>query len=227
MGSLSRLIGSSTGLQITYAGFAAYALYTLAKFFSVFAENSLIMTIIAGAGTLGALAAIISMVVTGIRKARQGKKRILWTIWAFIGCLPFTVPTLLALVDVAGSIEGTKVEIQLPATEQEKLKNKIEELKAKNPKSPALPTLSKIYAEDRYRYRGETVDYIDKDFKTVKYEPTEQIKKEREFWARLPERNKVVRREGLFVGGIAFSILLISLSAGFFSRINRTSNTPL
>lgn len=226
MGRLSSLIASSTGLKITYAGFAAYAFYTLMKYCSVSAEDSIIMTIIAGAGTLGSLAAIISMVVTGIRRARQGRKRMLWSIWACIGCLPLAVPSVLALVAATGSIGGSKVELQ-PPIEQEKIKMKIEEIKAKSPRSPALPMLSRIYAEDRYRYRGEIIDYVDKDFKTVKYEPNEKIRKEREFWTNLPERTKAARSEGLFVGGVAFSILMISVLAGFFSRIDRTSNTPL
>lgn len=222
MGRLSTLIAGSTGLKITYAGLAAYGLYTLAKLLSIAAEDSVLMVLVAGIGVVGLNAAVISMVVTGIRRARQGANRMLWSVLACLGCLPFTV---LIFLTIAGSIERPKI-VQ-PQFTEEKLKIKIEEIRAKSPKSPALPTLTKIHAEDRYRYKGEIIDYVDKDFKTVKYEPTEKVKKEREFWATLPERTKAARKERLLEGGVAFSILLISVLAGFFSRIERTSNTPL
>lgn len=225
MGRLTRLIEGSTGLKITYTGLAAYGLYTLAKFFSLSTEDSVLMVLVAGLGNLGLLASVISMVVTGVRRARQGRSRMAWSIWACLGCLPFTLPIFTALMSVAVSVEGPKVEHQWPAV-QEMLKIKIEEIKAKSPRSPALPTFSKSYAEGQYRYRGEVIDYVDKDFKTVKYEPTEKIRKEREFWVNLPVRIKAVRRERLLEGGIAFSILLISILSGFFSSIDRTSDTP-
>ena len=95
MSSLRQLLSNSIGLKITYFGFAAYAIHTLAKYYlpspNSFAPLNVLVMVFGILGPLGLIVAVLSMILTGVRGVRHNGIKSWWTLWAVVGVAPFVI----------------------------------------------------------------------------------------------------------------------------------------
>lgn len=227
MPSLQRIISSSTGLKITYVGFAAYALHTLAKFYLPQPHSpsplSTLILVISFLGQLGLMAALLSMIATGTRGIRRVGLKSWWSLWALLGMAPF-IAIAIAILSFSMLVNSEKPFLNSVARKDnlQVLEKKIEEMKAKKADPKLISKISKIYASEAYLYEGKIVEYIDENGSLSKYQPTEQEIQQRRDWKDMPQKIEEAQKSRFFEVGILFAIPLLTVAASILIPMKKT-----
>jgi len=223
MTSLRQLISTSTGLKITYAGFAAYAIYTLVKFYVPAADlSNILTTIICFLGPLGLIAAILSMIVTGVRGIRRVGLKSWWSLWALLGIAPFIV-TAISILSFSMLVNAEKPFIKNLMNDNtlQLMENKIVELKRKKADPKLISNVTKMYARDTYFYKGDIIEYVDEKGTPIKYRPTDKEIQQRRDLKDLPQKVEEAQTNRLLEVVFWFAIPLLTVVASFLIPMKR------
>jgi hypothetical protein len=228
MSSLRQLLSNSIGLKITYFGFAAYSLHTLAKFYlpspNSFAPLNVLVMVFGVLGPLGLIVAVLSMIVTGVRGSRRNGIKSWWTLWTVVGVAPFVVLAISILsfnILVKDSKETLLNLNKDDIARVQQLANKVTEMKAKKASPLMISKVSRLYASDAYLYKGEIVEYLDEAGNSVKYQPTEKEIKRRNDMKEFPQKFEEAQHGRFAAIIILFAIPLLVVIVALFIPIKR------
>jgi hypothetical protein len=228
MSSFRQLLSNHIGLKITYFGFAAYALHTLAKFYLTppitYTPLNVLVLAFGIIGPMGLIAAVLSMIFTGVRGVRRNGIKSWWTLWSVAGVAPFVILAI-TIISFSISVKDSK-EYLLSLNKHDiargqQFANKVAEMKAKNANPEMISKVSRLYASNAYLYKGEIVDYLDETGKSVKYQPTEKERKQRKDMKEYPQKFEEAQYRRLVEVIILFVIPLLTVIAAFFIPIRR------
>jgi len=225
--SLRQLLSESTGLKITYVGFAAYALHTLAKFYLTPADPpsvlNILIIVVGILGPLGLVTALLSMIITGVRGAHSIGYKSWWSLWAFLGMVPFVGLAILMLSfsilvkDAQTTIFNRDEDI----SRLQRLEKKIDEMKSKNVNPQTISKWSHLYAKDAYFYKEEIVEYRNGAGNLIKYQPTEKEIILRKDMGEAPQKIKGAQKGRFIQVLLLFAIPLLAFATAFFIPIKK------
>jgi hypothetical protein len=228
MSSLRQLLSNFIGLKITYFGFAAYALYTLTKFYlphpNSFAPLNVLVMVFGVLGPLGLIAAVLSMIVTGVRGVRRNGIKSWWSLWAVFGVAPFVILaiSILSFSILVKDTNETLLDLNKgDIARVQRLANKVAEMKAKKASPLMISKVSRLYASDAYLYKGEIVEYLDEAGNSVKYQPTEKEIEHRNDIKDFPKNFERAQHGRILDVVFLFTVPLLAVIAAFLIPIRR------
>jgi len=227
MSSLRQLLSNSIGLKIAYFGFAAYALHTLVKFYLPQSDSpsllNTLIVIIGLLGQLGLMAALISMIFTGVRGIRRNGIKTWWSLWAIIGTMPFVglAITLLSFSMLVKDAQNEFLDNKFMLFNIQRMEKKINEMRAKNTDPRLISKLSQSNAKNAYYYKGDIVEYSDVAGNLIKYQPTEKEIMQRKDMVEAPQKIKEAQKDRFLQIIILFVIPLLTVATALLIPMKR------
>ena len=215
MSSLRQLLSNSNGLKITYFGLAAYALHTLVKFYLPQSDSpsflNILIVIIGLLGQLGLMAALISMIFTGVRGTRRNGIKTWWSLWTILGTIPFVglAITLLSFSMLVKDAQNELLDNKFMLSNIQRMEKRINEMRVKNADPRLISKLSQSNAKDTYYYKGEIIEYSDVAGNLIKYQPTEKEIMQRKDMVEAPQKIKEAQKDRFIQVVVLFVIPLL------------------